>query len=130
MKNERHPLIDDERFQIDRTEGLLHLSRAILPKQCKEGTFSLKTLSAFKSNDETIGEGSYLIIDPDDRVVADGRMMIFFVSGMFDCRRCHVAECVWLEKPSKKESPPIILTKEDAYKACIGHVSMIMPVPA
>lgn len=126
---ELHPTVTDEAVNMQRTEGLLHLSPIFLPKECKD-TFALRTLNRFKKDDQWVPEGSYLVIDPHDRVIADGRLMVFFIHGCFDMRRCNVADRVWLERVAKQtDIPPIILTKDDAHRACVGWVSMILPKP-
>lgn len=105
------------------------LSKKMLPDRCND-LFSLRTINSFKHNDEWVKEGSYLVVNPHDRTISEGRLMIFFVHGMFDMRRCHVGEQVWLERASKQtNNPPIILTKEDAFEACVGWVQSIMPRP-
>ncbi len=125
----KHPTLTDEHVNIERIEGMLHLSPAILPEECRE-PFALRTLNTFTRDGQKIAEGSYLIIDPHDRTITEGRLMVFFVHGAFDMRRVHIGDKVWLQKLSGKGTfPPIILTAEAAHKACLGFVSMILPSP-
>lgn len=123
-----HEIMRDDRFYNERVEGMLRLSKSYMPNGY-DGEFSVRTANKFKNGDMTVEEGSYLVIDPKDRVIADGRLMLFFFNGCLDMRRCNVGERVWLEKPSDKNVFPAILTKEDAHAACVGFVSKIIPIP-
>lgn len=125
---ELHKILKDDSFYNDKIEGLLRVSRTYLPSGY-DGNFSLRTKNRFQNGDKVIEEGSYLIIDPKDRVIADGRLMVFFINGALDVRRCNVGERVWLERPSDKNSFPVILTKEEAYEECVGFVQTIIPIP-
>lgn len=127
-KAERHELLRDERFGIERTEAMLRVSKFYVPKECSD-IFSLVTKDRFQDGGKTIEKGSYLIIDPEDRYIRNGRLMIFFINGIFDMRRCNVGELVWLERLSDPKLPPIILTREDAFNACMGFVYKIIPLP-
>jgi hypothetical protein len=109
---------------------MLRCSLEALPKDTHD-IFALSTDRDFTTPDgANVPKGSYLIVDPKDTTLQDGRMMIFYIGGGFDLRRCNVGELIWLERLSNGGTPPVIVTRKAAEQSCLGFVSMILPKPA
>lgn len=113
-------------------EAMLQCSRHYVPKDPK-GIFALKTRSTIHHDGKYVKEGSFIIVDPKDCVLADGRLMVFSINGMWHLRLCRIEnETVWLESKAgkKTDKPPIVLTKKDAENHVVGFASMLIPLPS
>ncbi len=104
----------------------------VSPKIVKyvDGMFALTTRDAITYEGQKLKAGSYMIIDPSDKTLADGRLMLFALG--VNCEphlRVTERQGKRIILRSLAGNPPIVLHKDDFKPCCKGFVSMIIPAP-
>lgn len=120
-----------DRVATENLEGYIKISKRLIPSN--HNLFALRatgqSMNEANIKGDTIDDGDYVIVDPDDTSTKDGDYVLSIIDGMANIKRFYRDEnsqVVVLKSESKTDLPPIVIDPNDVQYMINGKVVRVI----
>ena len=120
-----------ELFAAENLQGYIKISRSLVPSNHK--LFAMRTvgssMNAASISGDSISEGDYVIVDPDDKDIRDGNYVLSIIDGLANIKRFfrdEVSKEIILRSESSAEAPPIVIDPDEVEYMVNGKVIRVI----
>lgn len=123
-----------ELFAEENLQGYIKISRSLVPST--HSLFAMRTsgisMNAASVVGESISDGDYVIVDPEDKDIENGNYVLSVIDGLANIKRFfrdEEAEQVILQSESTSDSPPIVIDPNEVDYMVNGKVIKVIKRP-
>lgn len=120
-----------ELFAAENLQGYIKISRSLVPNNHK--LFAMRTvgssMNAASISGDSISEGDYVIVDPEDKDIRDGNYVLSIIDGLANIKRFFRDEDskeIILRSESSVEAPPIVIDPNEVEYMVNGKVIKVI----